>query len=94
MLLNRKSALENCIVYCHIVFLLLCSVIVYCDIGPLYVGTMSDKLSFSHWIRVNALLKYEHQPIHISPPADNSHLPGTSQGSALNLICNDFLTFI
>ena len=84
---NRKSAVEN---LCYIVFVILCYsmllqlflILSFCEIG---LGTMSDKLSFSKWISVNAK-KYE--------PADNSHLPGTAQGSALNLICNDFLTFI
>ena len=89
---NRKSAVEN---LCYIVFVILCYsmllqlflILSFCEIG---LGTMSDKLNFSHWIEVNAI-KYERND---DLPADNSNLPAASQWSALNLICNDFLTFI
>ena len=87
---NRKSAAEN---LCFFVFVRLCSLVylsVICKIG---LGTMSSepKLNFSRWIAINAM-KYEPQNDQL--PADNSNLPAVSLGSALNLICNDFLTFI
>ena len=85
---NRKSAAEN---LCFFVFVRLCSLVYLSVIG---LGTMSSepKLNFSRWIAVNAMKDEQQNDDQL--PADNSNLPAVSLGSALNLICNDFLTFI
>ena len=95
---NRKSAVEN---LCYIVFVRLCSLdsmllhlILYLSVCKIGLGTMSSepKLNFSRWIAVNAMKDEQQNDDQL--PADNSNLPAASLGSALNLICNDFLTFI